>query len=72
MGGIWGPDLDGVPNGRTFNRMADASSLTLQVVSVTAVLVGFGYWVTRLLASVESTSQMVLQRVPVRADRRRR
>lgn len=52
--------------------MADASSLTLQVVSVTAVLVGFGYWVTRLLASVESTSQMVLQRVPVRADRRRR
>lgn len=52
--------------------MADASSLTLQVVSVSAVLVGLGYWVTRLLASVESTSQMVLQRVPVRADRRRR
>lgn len=52
--------------------MSDASSLTLQVMSVSAVLVGFGYWVSRLLASVERTGQMVLQRVPVRADRRRR
>lgn len=51
--------------------MSDASSLTLQVISVSAVLVGFGYWMTRMLASVERTSQMVLQRVPVRAARRR-
>lgn len=52
--------------------MSDASSLTLQVISVSAVLVGFGYWVTRMLANVEQTSQMLLQRVPVRVDRRRR
>lgn len=52
--------------------MSDASSLTLQVLSVSAVLVGFGYWVSRMLASVEDTSRMLLQRVPVRVDRRRR
>jgi hypothetical protein len=52
--------------------MSDASTLTLQVISVSAALVGFGYWVTRMLASVERTGQMILQRVPVRVDRRRR
>lgn len=52
--------------------MSDASTLTLQVVSVAAVLSGVAYWVAGLLANVERASQMVLQRVPVRADRRRR
>jgi len=49
--------------------MSDASTLTLQVLSVSAALMGFGYWVTRILTS---TGQMVMQRVPVRVERRRR
>lgn len=69
VGGICPPNLDGVSNGRRFNFMSDASTLTFQVLSVSAALMGFGYWVTRMLAS---GGQMVMQRVPVRVERRRR
>lgn len=49
--------------------MSDAHSLTLHVVSAAALLSGLGLWVARILSNVDS---MVLQRVPVRVDRRRR
>jgi hypothetical protein len=52
--------------------MSDASSLTLQVVSAAAVFAGFSYWVVRIFESLEHTRQVALQRVPVRAERRRR